>query len=60
VLRVIEPALRPGSLIVIDDVDLDFGSDLHGPVRDYLTDETNGDLSMKLPLADGVQLAVRL
>jgi predicted O-methyltransferase YrrM len=60
VLRVIEPALRPGSLIVIDDVDLDFGSDLHGPVRDYLTDETNGYLSMKLPLADGVQLAVRL
>jgi predicted O-methyltransferase YrrM len=60
VLRVVEPALRPGSLVVIDDVDLDFGSDVHGPVLSYLADETNGYLSMKLPLGDGVQLAVRL
>jgi predicted O-methyltransferase YrrM len=60
VLRVVEPALRPGSLIVIDDVDLDFGSDVHGPVLSYLAAEANGYLSIKLPMADGVQLAVRL
>jgi predicted O-methyltransferase YrrM len=60
VLRVVEPALRPGSLVVIDDVDMDFGSDVHGPVLSYLGNESNGYLSIKLPVADGVQLAVRL
>lgn len=59
VVRVVESALRPGSLIVIDDVDLDFGSDVHGPVLSYLADEANGYLSIKLPVADGLQLAVR-
>jgi predicted O-methyltransferase YrrM len=60
VLRVVEPTLRPGALIVIDDVDLDFGSDVYGPVLSYLADEANGYQSIKVPMADGFQLAVRV
>ncbi|WP_024804303.1 O-methyltransferase [Nocardia sp. BMG51109] len=60
VLRVLEPALRPGTLILVDDVDVDFGRDMHGAVLAYLADPANGYQSMKLPVGDGVQVAVRL
>jgi predicted O-methyltransferase YrrM len=60
VLRLVEPHLRQGALIVVDDVDLDFGSDVHGPLLAYLADNANGYLSIKLPIGDGLQACVRL
>jgi hypothetical protein len=46
---VLEPQLRKGALILVDDVDLDFGHDVHGPLLAYLADAVNGYLSVKLP-----------
>ena len=60
VLRLLEPALRPGSLILVDDVDMDWGSDVHGPLLAYLADPANGYLSIKVPIGDGIQACVRL
>lgn len=60
VLRVLEPNLRAGTLILIDDVTADFGRDVHGPLLAYLGDPANGYATITLPIADGIQLAVRL
>jgi predicted O-methyltransferase YrrM len=60
VLRLLEPALRPGSLILVDDVDMDFAADAHGPLLEYLSSESNGYRSIRLPIADGMQVSVRL
>jgi predicted O-methyltransferase YrrM len=60
VLRLVEPHLRPGALIVVDDVDLDFGSDVHGALLAYLADSAGGYLSIKLPIGDGIEACVRL
>ncbi|AQT79744.1 methyltransferase [Mycolicibacterium litorale] len=60
VLRVLEPNLRAGTLILIDDVTADFGRDVHGPLLAYLRDQANGYATMTLPIADGIQVAVRL
>ena len=60
VLKLLEPQLRPGALILVDDVDMDFGKDVHGALLSYLADDTNGYLSMKLPIGDGIQACVRL
>ena len=60
VLRLLEPSLRPGSLILVDDVDMDWGSDVHGPLLAYLGDSENGYLSVKIPVGDGIQACIRL
>ena len=60
VLRLLEPSLRPGSLILVDDVDMDWGSDVHGPLLTYLGDPENGYLSVKIPVGDGIQACIRL
>ena len=60
VLRLLEPSLRPGSLILVDDVDMDWGSDVHGPLLAHLGDPANGYLSVKIPVGDGIQACIRL
>ncbi|MEU0498398.1 class I SAM-dependent methyltransferase [Mycobacterium sp. NPDC006124] len=60
VLRLLEPSLRPGSLILVDDVDMDWGSDVHGPLMAHLGDPANGYLSVKIPTGDGIAACVRL
>lgn len=60
VLRVVEPKLRPGSLVLLDDLDVDFGSDVHRPFLDHVADPANGYQTLKLGVADGVQAAVKL
>jgi predicted O-methyltransferase YrrM len=60
VLRLLEPSLRPGSLILVDDVDMDWGSDVHGPLLAHIGDPGNGYLSVKLPVGDGIQACIRL
>lgn len=60
VLRVLEPNLRPGTLILIDDVTADFGRDVHGPLLAYLGEPGNGYATMTVPIGDGIQVAVRL
>jgi predicted O-methyltransferase YrrM len=60
VLRLLEPSLRPGSLVLVDDVDMDWGSDVHGPLLTYLGDPSNGYITIKIPMGDGIQACVRL
>jgi predicted O-methyltransferase YrrM len=59
VLKVLEPRLRPGTLILIDDVNLDFGHDVHGPLLRYLA-ESDDYLSVTLPIGDGIEACVRV
>ncbi len=57
VLRVIEPNLRPGAVVLADDVNL-FKRDL-APLIDYLGTPSNGYRSVVLPLDDGLLMAVK-
>jgi len=56
VLRLLEPALRPGTLVVADDVDL---SSLQ-PYLDYVRDPANGYRSVTFPVEDGMEISCRL
>jgi predicted O-methyltransferase YrrM len=64
VLRVLEPSLRSGTLVLVDDVGQDFGGqfgeDVHIELLEHLADPANGYLSLRLPVADGIQAAVCL
>lgn len=60
ILRVVEPRLRPGALVVVDDVGLDIGREFYEGFCDYINDPANGYLSVTLPVHQGVQLALKL
>ncbi|MFE1508418.1 O-methyltransferase [Streptomyces sp. NPDC058726] len=60
ILRIVEPRLRPGALVVVDDVDLDIGRGVYEEFRDYINDPANGYFSLTLPVHQGVQLALKL
>jgi predicted O-methyltransferase YrrM len=60
ILQIVEPRLRPGALVVVDDVDLDIGRGVYEEFRDYIDDPANGYLSITLPVHQGVQLALKL
>ena len=57
VLKLIEPALAPGALVVGDDLDL-----FPEPLATYLAyvrDAANGYVSVTLPIGDAMELSVR-
>lgn len=56
VLRLLEPRLRPGTLVVADDVDL---SSLQ-PYLDYVRDPENGYQNVTFPVEDGMEISCRL
>lgn len=56
VLKLLEPKLRPGTLVVVDDVVLD---DLQ-PYLAYVRDPANGYRSVTFPVADGMEISCRL
>ncbi|MET9669980.1 class I SAM-dependent methyltransferase [Streptomyces sp. NPDC006475] len=56
VLRLLEPRLAPGTLVVADDVDLE---DL-APYLDYVRDSRNGYESVTFPVEDGMEISCRL
>jgi predicted O-methyltransferase YrrM len=58
VLKVIEPRLRAGALVVADNLNL-AGSVLKGYV-DYVSSERSGYLSMQLPIGDRLSVSLRL
>ncbi|MGP3940193.1 O-methyltransferase [Streptomyces sp. 6N106] len=58
VLRMLEPRLRPGTLVVADDID-----QLEGPLRpylDYVRDPANGYQNVSFPIEDGMEISCRL
>ncbi|MFD5699766.1 O-methyltransferase [Streptomyces lasiicapitis] len=56
VLRILEPRLAPGTLVVADDVDLE---DL-APYLAYVRDPRNGYQSVTFPVEDGMEISCRL
>lgn len=60
VLRAVEPKLRSGGLVLLDDLDVDFGTDMHGEFLDYVRDPANGYQTLKLGVADGIQASTKL
>lgn len=56
VLRLLEPRLAPGTLVVADDVDLDSLR----PYLDYVRDPANGYQSVTFPVEDGMEISCRL
>ncbi|MEV6522281.1 class I SAM-dependent methyltransferase [Longispora sp. NPDC051575] len=56
VLRLLEPHLAPGTLVVADDIDLD---DLR-PYLDYVRETRNGYQSVSFPVEDGMEISCRL
>src|SRR5215475_4437823 len=57
VLRLLEPALQPGALVVADDLDL-FPEQLN-PYLAYVRDPAHGYVSVKIPIGDAMELSVR-
>jgi predicted O-methyltransferase YrrM len=57
VLQLLEPALRPGALVVADDLDL-FPEPLK-PYLAYVRDPAHGYVSVKIPIGDAMELSVR-
>jgi predicted O-methyltransferase YrrM len=58
ILRILEPRLRPGSVIVADDVTL-FPAETK-EYLEYVRDPSHGYVSSMLPLDDGLEVSVRL
>ncbi|MFE3824110.1 O-methyltransferase [Streptomyces sp. NPDC059092] len=56
VLRLLEPHLRPGTLVVADDIDL---PDL-APYLAYVRGPENGYRSVSFPVEDGMEISCRL
>ncbi|MGW6270117.1 MULTISPECIES: O-methyltransferase [unclassified Streptomyces] len=56
VLRLLEPGLAPGTLVIADDIDLE---DL-APYLDYVRDPRNGYQSVTFPVEDGMEISCRL
>ncbi|MFD7579233.1 O-methyltransferase [Kitasatospora sp. NPDC059817] len=56
VLRLLEPRLAPGTLVVADDVDLE----ALAPYLDYVREPRNGYQSVTFPVEDGMEISCRL
>jgi predicted O-methyltransferase YrrM len=57
VLKLVQPALQPGALIVADD--LDKYPEVHLPYLEFIRDPANGYVSVEVPMGDRLLLAMR-
>jgi len=57
VLRLLEPSLLPGALVVADDLDL--FPDALASYLAYVRDPANGYASVKIPIGDAMELSTR-
>ncbi len=58
VLKLVEPRLRAGALVVADNMSL--GTTVLKPFLDYLNAEGSGYVSVELPIGDRVSVSLRL
>jgi predicted O-methyltransferase YrrM len=58
VLRLLEPSLVPGALVVADDLDL--FPDALRPYLEYVRDPANGYESVTIPIGDAMELSTRV
>jgi predicted O-methyltransferase YrrM len=56
VLRLLEPRIAPGTIVVADDVNL---TSLQ-PYLDYVREPANGYQSVTFPIEDGMEISCRL
>jgi predicted O-methyltransferase YrrM len=57
VLKLLEPALAPGALVVADDLDL--FPEVHKPYLAYVRNPDSGYVSVEVPIGDRLELSVR-
>jgi len=57
VLKLLEPSLEPGALVVADDLDL--FPEVHKPYLAYVRNPANGYVSVEVPIGDRLELSVR-
>jgi predicted O-methyltransferase YrrM len=57
VLKLLEPALKPGALVIGDDIDL--FPDALKTYLSYVRDPANGYVSVKVPIGDAMELSTR-
>jgi predicted O-methyltransferase YrrM len=57
VLRLLEPALEPGAVVVADDLDL--FPEVQKPYLAYVRNPENGYVSVEVPIGDRLELSVR-
>ena len=57
VLRLVEPSLKPGALVIGDDIDL--FPDALATYLSYVRDPANGYVSVKVPIGDAMELSTR-
>jgi len=57
VLKLLEPALQPGALVMADDIEL-FPAALE-PYLNYVREPGNGYVSVTVPIGDGIEVSVR-
>ena len=57
VLRLLEPALKPGALVAADDLDL--FPEVHKPYLAYVRNPASGYVSVEVPIGDRLELSVR-
>lgn len=60
VLNLVEPRLRPGALVIVDDIDLDIGRHFYQDFLAHINDPANGYVSTRLPIHHGVQVCLKL
>jgi predicted O-methyltransferase YrrM len=60
VLSLVQPWLRPGALVICDDIDLEISRDMNQDFVDHVNDPASGYLSLRLPVHMGVQLCLKL
>ena len=57
VIKLLEPALKPGALVIGDDIDL--FPDALASYLSYVRDPANGYVSVKVPIGDAMELSTR-
>jgi len=57
VLKLLEPALEPGAMVVADDLDL--FPEVHKPYLAYVRNPGNGYISVDVPIGDRLEVSVR-
>ncbi|AEW99576.1 O-methyltransferase, family protein 3 (plasmid) [Streptantibioticus cattleyicolor NRRL 8057 = DSM 46488] len=57
-LRLLEPVLSPGALVIADDVDQ--GEGAPRPYLDHVRDPANGYRNVTFPVGDGMEISCRL
>ena len=56
-LKLLEPALEPGAIVVADDLDL--FPEVHKPYLAYVRNPDNGYISVEVPIGDRLELSVQ-